>query len=157
MGLLRQNPGDAVYGTIAVGALLAAESAHRETYLNTVVAVVIIMVLYWLAHSYADLTGHQLETGARLTRSHLLTALVNELTILIGAVMPVLALVICWILGASLSTAVLAAVLTSAVIIVTIEVLAGVRADLSGRQLFLQALIGALLGLPIIAVEVLLH
>src|ERR1035441_8833725 len=46
------NPGRLVYGTIAVGALLAAESARQETYVETVFAVAITLLLYWLAHSF---------------------------------------------------------------------------------------------------------
>ena len=41
------NPGRLVYGTIAVGALLAAESARQETYVETVFAVAITLLLYW--------------------------------------------------------------------------------------------------------------
>ncbi len=35
----------AVYGTISVGALLAAESANQETYLETVIAVLLTLLL----------------------------------------------------------------------------------------------------------------
>jgi len=53
------NPAGLIYGTIAVAALLAAESARRETYVETVGAVLITLLLYWLAHSYAGFTGER--------------------------------------------------------------------------------------------------
>jgi hypothetical protein len=54
-------------------------------------------VLYWLAHSYAELAGERLRSGARLNARGLLATLL-----------------ICWIAGTGLSAAVLAAVWTSA-------------------------------------------
>ena len=66
-GLVLNNPGSAIYGTIAVGALLAAESVRRETYGKNIEAVVITLLIYWLAHAYADLAAERLRSGARLT------------------------------------------------------------------------------------------
>jgi hypothetical protein len=51
IALILENPGDAVHGAIAVGALLAAETPRRETYAKTAAAVVITLVLCWLAQS----------------------------------------------------------------------------------------------------------
>jgi hypothetical protein len=152
-----QNPAGAVYGTIAVGALLAAESARRETYVKTVAAVVITLVLYWLAHAYAEFTGERLREGEPLTLPGLTRMLVRELTILIGAAVPLIGLLISWAVGAPLASAVSAAVWTSAAIIVVIEWIAGVRAELKGPELISQAAFGAVLGLLVIALRGLLH
>jgi hypothetical protein len=157
MGLILNSPGEAVYGTIAVGALLAAESARRETYLQTVAAVVVTLVLYWLAQSYADLVERQVEEEAKLTVSGAFAALMHDLPILIGAAIPLVILLIFWAGGASLSNAVTAAVWTSAAIIVAIEVGAAVHARLKGMQFLLQAIVGAVVGLLIIALKVVLH
>ncbi len=155
--LVLDNPGDAVYGAIAVGALLAAESPRRETYAKTVAAVVITLLLYWLAHSYADLAGERLRSGARLTTGRLLGTMLHELPILIGAAIPMATLLICWIAGAGLSGAVFAAVWTSAGIVLVIELAAGLRGRLRGRQLLAQAVVGALLGPLIILLRGVLH
>lgn len=151
------NPAGAVYGTIAVAALLAAESARRETYLTTVAAVVITLALYWLAHSYAEFTGERLRTGERLTLAGLSRMMAHELTILIGAAVPLVALLISWAAGASVTTAVNAAIWTSAAIIAIIEVIVGLRSRLRGRELAAQAVLGALLGLMVVALRVVLH
>ncbi len=157
MGLILKHPGEAVYGTIAVGALLAAESARQETYPATVAAVVVTLLLYWLAHSYADLVERQVEEEAKLTVSGALATLIEDVPILMGAGIPLVTLLIFWAGGASLSHAVTAAVWTSAAIVVAIEIVAAVHARLNGLQLLVQALIGALVGLLIIALKVLLH
>ena len=56
----------AIYGLMTVGALLAAESANRETYVETVIAVAITMLVYWLAHSYAEFASERLTEGQPL-------------------------------------------------------------------------------------------
>ena len=110
--LILENPGDAVYGAIAVGALLAAETPRQETYAKTIAAVIITLLLYWLAHSYADLAGERLRSGGRLTARGLLATMLRELPILIGAATPLVALLLCWIAGTGLSAAVFAAAVT---------------------------------------------
>ena len=76
--------------------------------------------------------------------------MLRELPILIGAAIPLATLLICWIAGTGLSAAVLAAVWTSAGIVLAIELAAGLRGRLRGRQLLSQAFVGALLGSLII-------
>lgn len=157
IALVLENPGDAVYGAIAVGALLAAETPRRETYAKTVAAVIITLLLYWLAHSYADLAGARLRSGARLTARALLATMLRELPILVGAAIPLGTLLICWVAGTGLSAAVLAAVWTSAGIVLAIELAAGLRGRLRGWQLLSQAFVGALLGSLIILLRGVLH
>jgi hypothetical protein len=41
----------AVYGTISIGALLAAESVHQETYAATLGAVAITLLIYVFIHA----------------------------------------------------------------------------------------------------------
>ncbi|MBV8988810.1 MAG: hypothetical protein JO372_09655, partial [Solirubrobacterales bacterium] len=132
-----------VYGVITVGALLAAESGAHETYARTVIAVVIALLMYWLAHSYAELLGRRLDQGTALKLAALANTMRSELSILTGAAVPLVAVLISWALGAKLTTAVDAGARTSAVMILLIEILAGIRADLSGKELAKQASIGA--------------
>lgn len=157
VGLTLDNAGSAIYGTIAVGALLAAESVRRETYAKNIVAVVITLLLYWLAHSYADLAAERLRSGAHLTVGRLVRTMLDELPMLAGATIPLVTLLICWAAGTRLSAAVIAALWTSAAIVVLIELTAGVRGHLAARQFIAQALIGALLGSLVIFLKVVLH
>ncbi|MHB8659329.1 MAG: hypothetical protein ACYC91_15520 [Solirubrobacteraceae bacterium] len=151
------NPGAVVYGTIIVGALLSAESAKRETYPDTVAAVALALLIYWLAHAYSEFTEHRLEHKQPATPAGFARTLAHELTIIVGAGIPLLTLLTCWAIGTQLSSAVTAAIWTSAAMILIVEVVAGVRAELSGRQLFAQTALGALFGLLVIALNVLLH
>jgi hypothetical protein len=156
-GLILNNPGSAIYGTIAVGALLAAESVRRETYGKNIEAVVITLLIYWLAHAYADLAAVRLRSGARLTIGGLGKTMLHELPLLAGATIPLAILLICWAAGTRLSAAVIAALWTSAAIVVTIELSAGIRGRLGARQFLAQVLVGAVLGSLVIFLKVVLH
>jgi hypothetical protein len=157
VGLILENPARAIYGTIAVGALLAAESVRRETYAKNVEAVVVTLLVYWLAHSYADLAGERVRSGAQLTATRLGRTMLQELPLLFGATIPLATLLICWAAGTRLSIAVIAALWTSAAIVVVIELSAAVRGRLAARQFMFQAAVGALIGALVIFLKLLLH
>lgn len=154
---MRSNPGGLVYGTITVGALLAAESAQRETYLETVGAVVIALVLYWLAHSYAEFTARRLRRSDPLTFGALAQTMAYELSILVSAAIPLLTLLVWWLVGARLASAVTAAIWAAAAMTMLIEVAAALRAKQSGRELVVQITFGLLLGALVIAMMLVLH
>ncbi len=146
-----------LYGTISVAALLAAESARTETYPKTVGAVGIMMILYWIAHSYSEFAAERMQEHEPFTYAGLLSNAARELTVLIGAAVPFTVLLICWVAGASLTLAVAAASWASAAIVIATEVVIGLRAQLTGREMIRQTVVGAFLGLLIVATRVLLH
>ena len=151
------NPVGLIYGTITVGALLAAESAQSETYLETVGAVVIALAIYWLARSYAEFTAQRLTRAEPLTLAALGRTMLHELSILIGAAIPLLTLLVWWATGASLGAAVTAAIWASAAVTALIELVAALRAKLTGVELVAQAALGVVLGLLVIAMKLVLH
>ncbi len=151
------NTARVVYGTIVVATLLAAESAQKETYLKTVIAVVIAILLYWIAHSYAESASTRIETGSRLDARELAGSMRHEAPILAGAAIPMLSLLVWWVAGATLTDAVSAAIWTAAGMIVVFELVAGVRAKLTGVELIVQTLMGAALGCLVIALKLVLH
>ena len=151
------NAAGLVYGTILVATLLSAESAIRETYLKTVVGAVVALATYWLALTYARFTGERLEQATRATVGGLASAAVHELSVLYGAAVPFIALIGFWVGGASLNTAVIGAVYFADAAIIGAEVLIGVRAGLTGKALIGQAAIGAVLGVLVLALRLVLH
>jgi membrane protein YqaA with SNARE-associated domain len=151
------NPGPLVYGTITIGALLAAESAQRETYASTIGAVLVALTLYWLAHSYAEFTQRRVRTETPQKLQGLLETMTHELSILLGASFPLLALVICGLAGVKLDTAVVVATWTSAVMVVIIEVAVGIREQSGPRDFAAQTGLGVVLGLLVIVLRTLLH
>jgi hypothetical protein len=152
-----ENAAGLVYGTILVATLLSAESAMKETYVKTVAGVLIALATYWLALTYARFTGERLEQSSRATIGGLASAAAHELTVLYGAAVPFVALLGFWIGGASLNTAVIGAVYFADAAIIGAEILIGVRAELTGSALIGQAAIGAVLGVMVLALRLLLH
>ncbi len=119
--------------------------------------MIVALVLYWVAHAYAGFAGGRLKEGEPLTLEGLGQALLHELGLLAGAAMPLLALVLFDIAGASLASALTAGTFTAAAMVVVIELVAGIRAELTGRELIGQTALGALLGCLVIAVHAILH
>jgi hypothetical protein len=151
------NPAGTVYGTITVGALLAAESGLHDTYPETVGSVVVALAIYWLAHSYAELLGHRLATRERLTVRGLRRALGRDWAIVRGAGAPLLALLAAWVVGAGQGAAITAALWTCAASLVAFELLAGLRARARPAELVLELCVGAAMGVGVIALRVILH
>jgi hypothetical protein len=151
------NPARFVYGTVTVGALLAAESAQRETYLETVAAVLLALLMFWLAHTYAEFTARRLTGTERLTISALSRALTHESPILLGAAGPLLAVLASWLVGAPLTSAVTAAIWAAVAMTLLIEVIAALRARRTGFDLVLETGIGLVLGGIVIAIKLVLH
>jgi hypothetical protein len=151
------NPGGLVYGTILVATLLAAESPKRETFARTAGAVVIALIVYWLSMAYAEFTGERVREEEGFTFAAFAHAAGDELPVIAGALGPLLALLICWLIGTGLQAAVSVAVWTAVAIIIATEVVIGIRADLTGRQLVVQTGIGMAIGLLVVALRVLLH
>ncbi len=152
-----ENAGGAVYGTVMIGVLLAAEDARRDGYPETIGAAVIVLGLYWVTSLYTDTLGDRLRSASPLSATVFWRSCLHELPIVEGGLIPVLALVVAWAAGASVTSAVTAAVWTTGASIVILEVVAGWRARLSPRRLWLQTGAGAVIGLAIVALKLVLH
>ncbi len=146
-----------IYGITAIAALLAAESGLHETYLDTVASAAIAAALYWLAHAYAELLGRRLARRERLTVGALGRALVHEAAILRGAMVPLAVLAVGWIVGLQPQTAVTAALWSAIASLVVFELIAGLGAHSSARELGLEVCVGAAMGAAIIALKIVLH
>ncbi len=154
---MRPDAGGLVYGTIVVATLLAAESARSETYGKTVGAVVLAMLTYWLVVAYSHYAGERLEHEQRFKWGGFARTAADQLRLLIGSLPPLIAVLIVWATGGSLSLAVQVGVEVAAATIVITELVSGIRADLRGKALVRQTLVGAVFGLMVIALRLLLH
>lgn len=156
-GVAVENAPGAVYGTVMVGVLLAAEDTYHEGYPETIGAAAIILVLYWFMNLYTHTLGIRLRTRGRLTKTLFWHSCAYELAILEGAMIPVLALLVAWAAGATVTTGVTVALWATAVSIVTLEVTAAWRGGLRRMDVWIQAGAGAVMGLAIIALKLVLH
>ncbi len=157
MVIVRINFRAAIFGLITVGALVAADNSRRAGYGKTVGAVAIALIIFWLAHSYAEFASRRLQQREPLALSGLARASLHELPMVSGAALPLLAILISWAIGATFGSAINAAVWTVAGAIVVIEIVSGIRAKLPAPQLLFQSAIGAGLGLLVVALHSELH
>jgi hypothetical protein len=154
---MRENPAGLVYGTILVATLLATEFSRRETYPKTVGAVLVALVLYWLALSYSEFTGRRLQDGEHFTLSAFRRAARHEYPVLLGAGVPLAVIVVCWIFGVSLATALAVGVYTAAGMIILFELAIGYWSEGGWRHVLAHTIVGVALGLLIITLRVVLH
>jgi hypothetical protein len=151
------DPAAAVYGLIAIGALLAAESGLHESYLDTLLSGIVAATLYWLLHAYSRVLGGRLAGGDPLTARVLMHALRLDYPLMAGAAIPLGLVLIAWAAGAEQETAVLIALWGCIASLLVFELVAGLRSRARPAELALQAGIGVALGLAIIALKVILH
>jgi hypothetical protein len=118
---------------------------------------VLVLGLYWIAHTYATVVGKRLKEREALSPSGLWRAFLHEGAIVKGAAIPVAVLVATWVGGASLDAGVTAALWTSAAALAAFEIVAALRTPGTGAQRLAQVMVGALLGAGVLLVRVVLH
>jgi hypothetical protein len=155
--LAAENIEGAVYGTVVVGVLFAVEDAPRVGYLETIEAAVLVLALYWLTGFYAHELATRVQRREQVNLKLMWRSCLHELTVIEGGLIPVFALLVAWASGASVSVGVAAAVWTTAVTLVALEVAAGCRARPGFKPLLIQAGAGLAMGMAIVALKLMLH
>jgi hypothetical protein len=146
-----------VYGTIMMGALLAAESGRKETYVETFSSALIVAGLYWLAHAYATLLGRRVTTRESLTPRALRLGLLHDWALVRGAATPLLALLVAWVTGSSQQTAVDVALYTVVASLIGFELIAGLLSRATRAELAMEVGVGVAMGLGVLALQIVLH
>jgi hypothetical protein len=145
-----------VYGIIVAGSVLAAGAGHT-TVPQTAVAVVVTVVVYWLAESYAHLLATRVvgESPARL--DHLRHRLHNSWPLVTASFLPVGALLVAALLGASDRNAVTFALLFTTALLALLGWTAGRRTGRRGLALAASTVVSGLIGLVLIVLKLSLH
>jgi hypothetical protein len=147
-----------IYGAIVTASILAAAGGHLPAG-ALVVAVVVTLVVYWVAEEYAELLGEQAEAGRLPTWPHIRAALAATWPMVSASFLPLLALVLTWLAGGSVPTAANVGLAVAIVLLAIHGWSAGRAAQLRGRQLVAATSVAALLGLVMIVLKdvVLIH
>jgi hypothetical protein len=147
-----------IYGAIITAAILAAAGAKLPT-TALVVSVVVTLLVYWLAEEYAELLGEQAEKGVLPTWPSIQGALAATWPMVSSSYLPLLALVVARLAGATPLTAANVGLAVAIVVLTVHAWWAGRAVQLRGRQLFVVTLAAAGLGLVMILLKdlVLIH
>ncbi|HUL28316.1 MAG TPA: hypothetical protein VLW44_21345 [Streptosporangiaceae bacterium] len=154
----RRRRAAGIYGAIITAAILDTAGGSMATG-SLVLAVVVTLVVYWLAEEYAELLGEQVEGGRLPTWARIGEALAETWPMVSASFAPLAALVIVRLAGGSALTAANAGLVVALVLLVIHGWSAGRASQLRGRQLLLTTSIAVALGLVMIALKdvVLLH
>ena len=147
-----------IYGAIITAAILDAAGGHLPT-AALVISVVVTLLVYWLAEEYAEVLGEQVEGGHLPSRASIWAALTATWPMVTASYLPLLALVLARLTGASALTAANVGIAAAIVLLTVHGWLAGRAAQLRSWQLVFATSIAAALGLVMIALKdlVLVH
>jgi hypothetical protein len=147
-----------IYGAIITAAVLAASGNSLPTR-ALVVAVVVTLLVYWVAEEYAELLGEQVTGGHLPTWAYTRGALAGTWPMVTASYLPLLALVLARVAGASAPASSNVGLAAAIVLLIFHGWSAGRASQLRGWQLAGTTSIAATLGLVMIALKdlVLLH
>jgi hypothetical protein len=155
LAMMAANPRGAVYGTIVATAVIAA-SAHDERPGIILAATVATLLVFWIAHVYAEVLAHGLRQ-ARLDLHIVPGIMAQELSMLAAPALSVLFLLLgaLGLLGEGL--AVRLALWNGVAQLVGWGIDVGRRLGRSWPMALLGGVVNGVLGVVIILLEVLLH
>ena len=147
-----------IYGAIITAAILDTAGGQVSTAV-LVVSVVVTLLVYWIAEEYAEALGEQSAGGRLPSRASIRAALVATWPMVTSSFVPLLAVLVATVAGASLLTAANVGLVVAVVVLTLHGWLAGRAAQLQGRKLLVATSVAAVLGLVMILLKdlVLLH
>jgi hypothetical protein len=148
------NPARHVDGLLLTGALLAVESTRHDSLTQVAGTVATVIILLWLSHTYAETVAERLELGRPLTGRQLRRTAAHEMSLLRGAFVPLIVLLVADAIGFSVSASVAAALVSAVVLLFTIEVAAALRAHMDPGAVAVQVGFGMLLAGGVLALHI---
>jgi len=147
-----------IYGAIITAAIIAASGAELPT-VPLVVAVVVTLIVYWVAEEYAEVIGEQAEGGRLPTWASIRGMLAGTWPMVTASYAPLLALVLAHLAGASGLTAANVGLAVAIAALTFHGWSAGRAAQLHGHRLLLATSVAAALGVVMILLKdvVLIH
>jgi hypothetical protein len=144
-----------IYGLIVGTAVMAA--AHGDAVGRLAVAVLITLLIYWVAERYAHVMARRTFLRRRLTRPELRTELSHGWELVTASYLPLIVLVSTNLLGACLTGWVLSARVCSTALLCLSGWRVGGEAQLGLGQRLLSAAVAGAFGVVMIALKSLLH
>ena len=144
-----------IYGAIITAAILDTAGGHVSTSV-LVVAVVVTLLVYWIAEEYAEVLGEQAAGGQLPTRVSIQDALVSTWPMVTASFLPLLAVVVAKVAGASALTAANVGLVVAIALLTVHGWLAARSARLQGWKLLWATSIATGLGLVMILLKDLL-
>src|SRR5215469_9341855 len=147
-----------IYGAIITAAILDTAGNRLPTD-ALVIAVVVTLVVYWLAEEYAEVLGEHVAGGRLPTWSHVRAGLASTWPMVGVSFAPLVVLLLADVAGASALVAANVGLIAAVVLLTVYAWSAGRAAQFRGRQLVVVTAVAATLGLVMIGLKdlVLIH
>jgi hypothetical protein len=141
-----------IYGAIITAAVMTAGGASLPT-TALAVSVLVTLVVYWLAEQYAEVLGEPERNGGWPRWPYARKALADSWPMVSASFVPIVALVVARVAGASASSAATVGVVVAIVLLTIHGWSAGRAALLHGWQLVAATAIAASLGLVLVVLK----
>ena len=141
-----------VYGAIVTASILAAAGGHLRT-AGLAIAVVVTLVVYWVAEEYAELLGAQAERRELLSRRHVRAELVATWPMVSASTGPVVTLLVARLCGVPGPAAADIALGAAILLLVSHAWSAARAAGLRGRRLTMTTCAAAALGVVMVVLK----
>ena len=141
-----------IYGAVVTAAVIAAAGEQLPTR-SLVVAVVVTLLVYWIAEQYAELLGEHTEGGDLPTWAHIRAGLAATWPMVGASYAPLIALVVARLAGASALVAANVGLAAALLLLAYHGWSAGRAANLQGRPLAAATSVAVMLGVVMIALK----
>lgn len=148
----RRRRAAGIYGAIITASVIDSAGDHPRT-VTLVTAVVVTLLVYWLAEQYAEVLGEQAEHGLVPTWDSIRGQLAATWPMVSASFVPLLALLVARLAGGSDGTAANAALVAAVLLLLVHAWLAGRSAQLHGLRLLVATSVAALLGLVMVLLK----
>jgi hypothetical protein len=146
----------AIYGTILTAAVIAAGGNVLST-AALEVTVLVTLVIYWLADEYSVLLGEHVHEGRLPNGAQIRSSLTASWPIVSASFVPLVAMALIRLLGASTSAAADSALVVAIALLLAQGLAAGRAAGLRGVRLTVVTLLAGLLGVGMVVLKSLIH
>ena len=150
--MARRRRASGIYGTVITAAVVASAGGALST-AGLAVAVLLTLIVYWIAEQYAEVLGEQAEHGRLPTWSSIRDGLVSTSPMVSAAYIPMLVLVATRLLGASRTAAANVALAVAVLLLMIHGWSSGRAAELRGARLVVVVLLAGSLGLFMIVMK----
>ncbi len=144
-----------IYGMVVTGAVFASAGGQLKT-LPLAIAVIVTLVVYWLAEEYAEV-GEHASAGRLPSRAQIQAALAEKWPMVTASYVPLAMLLGARVLGATPMHAAYFALGVTVVLLTYYGWSAGRTSGLHGRPLFLMTAAAGSLGLVMIGLKLLIN
>ena len=145
-----------IYGTIVTAAVLAASGNTLST-AGLEAAVLVTLVVYWLAEQYAEILGEHTHAGHLPSIGQIGSSLASSWPMVTASAVPLASLLIARLLGASAADAADVALTVTIVLLVLHGLAAGRASGLRGVRLVVVSAAAGLLGVIMVVLKIALQ